>query len=173
MISYSRCIAVDVETSGLSALRGGRVIEVGAVVVERNEIFDELGILIDTGAPIQNGAYRVHGISEKMLFGQPSPEDAWARFREFVGNAPLVAHNASFDRSFISYELALLGILLPNRWHCTMRLARQKLPQLVNHKLEAVYRHLFGSLPSQIQRHRALDDARLAARIWLELNGDN
>ena len=63
----------------------------------------------------------------------------------------------------------MVGLLLPNQWHCTLRLARKKLSELPNHRLDTVYRYLFGGLPAGIQRHRALDDARMAARIWIEL----
>jgi DNA polymerase-3 subunit epsilon len=165
----SRSVVVDVETSGMSAGNGGRVIEVGAVLLEGSSIVAEFNTLIDSGAAIHFGAYRVHGISEEMLRGKPLPEDVWDRFRKFVGAADLVAHNASFDSSFIRHELGLLGYDLPNNWHCTVRLARQKLPHLHNHKLETVYRHLFGTLPPAVQRHRALDDAKLAAGIWMRL----
>ncbi len=171
MSNGTRYIAVDVETCGLPAQRGGRVIEVGAVVLEGGVIVAEMNSLIDTGASIQYRAYQVHGISEEMLYGEPSPEDVWSSFREFVGDAPLIAHNAPFDSAFIRNELGLLGCVFPNHWHCTVRLARQKLPQLHNHKLDTVYRHLFGALPKTVQRHRALDDARLAARIWVALTG--
>lgn len=169
MNNSSRYIAVDVETSGLSVQRGGRVIEVGAVAIESGVIVAEMDTLIDTGASISYGAFLVHGISEGMLSGQGAPADVWSSFREFAGDAPLVAHNAPFDSGFIRHELALLGYRLPNQWHCTVRLARQKLPQLPNHKLDTVYRYLFGALPKSVQRHRALDDARLAARIWVVL----
>ena len=160
---------MDVETSGMSVKRGGRVIEVGAVAVVKGVIVDEFDTLIDTGTAISYGAYQVHGITEDLLRGKPQPEEVWAGFREFAGNAPLVAHNSSFDSTFIRYELGMVGVDLPNQWHCTVRLARQKLPQLPNHKLDTVYRYLFGALPSSVQRHRALDDARLAARIWMAL----
>lgn len=164
-----RTIVVDVETSGLSVQRGGRVIEVGAMVLENGIVVAELDTLIDTGVVISYGAYRVHGISEAMLYGKPSPEDVWDSFRDFVGDAELVAHNAPFDSAFIRHELGLLGIGLPNTWHCTVRLARRHLPHLPNHKLDTVYRHLFGEMPASVQRHRALDDARLAARIWVAM----
>ncbi|MBV5339473.1 MAG: 3'-5' exonuclease [Deltaproteobacteria bacterium] len=165
----SRYIAVDVETSGLSVQRGGRVIEIGAVVLQGGVIVAEFGSQIDTGASISYGAFLVHGISEGMLSGQAAPEHVWSSFLKFAGDAPLVAHNAPFDSGFIRHELVLLGCELPNQWHCTVRLARQKLPQLPNHKLDTVYRYLFGGLPKSVQRHRALDDARLAARIWARL----
>ena len=164
-----RKVVVDVETTGLSVQRGGRVIEIGAVVIEAGRIVAELGTLIDTGAEISYGAFRVHGISGEMLSGQPEPEEVWSSFREFVGDAELIAHNAPFDSAFVRHELALLGHGLTNQWHCTVRLARKRLPQLYNHKLDTVYRHLCGEFPHSLQRHRALDDARLTARIWIEL----
>lgn len=168
-----RTVIVDVETTGLSTARGGRVIEIGAVAVVDGVIVDEISSLIDTGAPISYGAYLVHGISEEMLSGQPTPENVWSQFHDFAAAAPLVAHNAPFDSSYIRHELALIGHGLPNNWHCTVRLARKKLPHLPNHKLDTVYRNLFGSLPSSVQRHRALDDARMAAMIWMKLCGDH
>lgn len=165
-----RIVIVDVETTGLSVQRGGRVIEVGAVAVENGIVVAELDTLIDSGSAISYGAYRVHGISEAMLYGKPQPDQVWSRFREFIGGSLLVAHNAPFDSAFIRHEFALLGHALPNSWHCTVSLARRHLPQLSNHKLDTVYCYLFGELPAALQRHRALDDARMAAQIWLELN---
>lgn len=65
--SGQRLVVVDVETTGLPASQGGRVIEVGLVVVENGRLAFEYGTLIDSGAAISHGAYRVHGISEGML----------------------------------------------------------------------------------------------------------
>ena len=166
-----RTVIIDVETTGMSVKRGGRVIEVGAVALVGNIIVAELDTLIDTGAAISYGAYQVHGISQEMLRGKPQPDDVWNSFLEFVGDALLVAHNAPFDSSFVRNEVSLVGKTITNNWDCTVRLARRHLPHLLNHKLDTVYRHLFGSLPASVQRHRALDDARLAARIWVELRG--
>jgi len=164
-----RQVVIDVETTGLGVQNGGRVIEIGAVAIEEGIIIAEMGSLIDTGAAINYFAYRVHGISEEMLIGKPSPVEVWSSFREFVGPAELIAHNSPFDSAFVRHEMLLLGQSFTNHWHCTVRLARKRLPQLPNHKLDTVYRHLFGETPDSFQRHRALDDARLAARIWLEL----
>ena len=167
----SLTVVVDVETTGHSVQRGGRVIEVGAVVMENRIIVGEFDTLICTGATVSYGAFRVHGISAEMLQGKPSPEDVWEKFRDFVGDAELVAHHAQFDSAFIRNELARLNLWLPNPWHCTVRLARQRLPQLHNHKLDTVHHYLFGALPEAVKRHRALDDARMAAQIWVELMG--
>jgi len=165
----NRIVIVDTETTGLSVKNGGRVIEIGAVVLENGLIVAELTTLINTGAVISYGAFRVHGISQQMLTDKPTPEDVWPEFVEFVGDSPLVAHNAPFDRAFVQHELCLLGLPTANNWHCTLMHARRKLPRLSNHRLETVYSHLFGGLPKDVQRHRALDDARMAARVWMEL----
>ena len=170
MDQMARHIVIDVETTGLSVHHGGRVIEVGAVAVEQGAITTELETLIDTGAAISYSAWRVHGISEAMLTGKPTPLDVWPQLLDFIGNADLVAHNASFDSAFVRHELALLGYGLTNRWHCTVRLARKNLPDLPNHKLDTVYRYLFGEIPAGVNRHRALDDARMAAMIWMKLS---
>ena len=164
-----RIVVIDTETTGLSVKNGGRVIEIGAVVVENGQIVAELATLINTGAPISYGAFRVHGISQTMLAGKPKPEEVWPWFLQFAGASPLVAHNAPFDKAFVLHELGLIGVNVHNPWHCTVRLARKKLPRLPNHKLETVYRCLFGELPQDVQRHRALDDARMAAQVWVAL----
>jgi DNA polymerase III subunit epsilon len=166
-----RLVVVDVETTGLSAARGGRVIEVGAVMLENGIVAAELDTLIRVDASISYGAFRVHGITGEMLAGKPIPSEVWPLFMEFIGGSPLIAHNAPFDSAFIRNELAQLGISLANRWHCTVRKSRRLLPQLPNHRLDTVYRHLFGAIPTGMRRHRALDDARLAAAIWLALEG--
>jgi DNA polymerase III subunit epsilon len=165
----NRLIVVDVETTGLSVARGGRVIELGAVAVEEGAIAAELDTLICVDAPISYGAFRVHGISREMLSEKPGPEEVWPWFLKFVGMSPLVAHNSAFDSAFIRKELSLLGLSLDNRWHCTVRKSRRVLPHLPDHRLDTVYRHLFGNLPKDLRRHRALDDARMTARVWLAM----
>ena len=165
----TRYVAVDVETTGLSTQRGGRVIELGAVAVEHGNVVAEFETLINVDAAISYGAWRVHGISKQMLAGKPVPAVFWPDFHTFVADAGLVAHNAPFDSAFVRHELGLLGFGLPNQWHCTVRLARRLLLQLPNYKLDTVYRYLFGSLPRGVNRHRALDDARMAARVWVAL----
>ncbi|MFH1851672.1 MAG: 3'-5' exonuclease [Candidatus Neomarinimicrobiota bacterium] len=162
--------AIDVETSGLNPA-GDRVIEYGAVKIQRGEISAEATTLIDVPCCIHPQAQRTHGIDATMLVGQPGPEAAWREFLEFIGKAPLIAHNAPFDIRFISAELSRLGIGLLNKSICTLRLTRRRYPRLNNHKLETVARHVLGEIPADCHRHRALGDARLVARLWLALEG--
>lgn len=166
----SRHVVVDVETSGLSPQRGARVIEVGAVALARGEVVDEFSSLIRVGCTIHPAAGSVHGITAAMLRGAPGPEKVWRDFLAFVGRSVLIAHNAPFDLRFIRHELALLGLPLANRSHCTLRLSRSRFPHLLSHRLEALARHLLGGVPDECRLHRALGDARLTARVWLAMN---
>jgi DNA polymerase-3 subunit epsilon len=163
-------VAFDVETTGLSPLQGHRVVEIGAVRMNSGMITSEFHSLIDCGCTISKAIQRITGINDDMLRGQPSPDVVFKNFQRFIGKAVLVAHNARFDRSFLQYEFGRLGWTLSNRTRCTLALSRRKLPRLSNHKLVTVARHLFGELAPGVQLHRALDDARLAAKIWMALN---
>lgn len=165
----SRFIAIDVETTGLSPTRGDRVIELGAVVCNGDTICEEFHSLICVKKQIHWAAQQVHGITYEMLAGKPTADEIMPRFREFIKNSTLVAHNARFDMGFISNEFLQLGMGLSNPYHCTLDLSRRLYPKLRNHKLETVYRHLFGRMPVDGQTHRALDDARLVARMWMEM----
>ena len=167
--STNRYVALDVETTGFSPKNGDRVIEIGAVAIEDRCIIAEFSSLIDVDKRIPWQVQQVHGITNKMLSGEPKPDEVLPEFYEFITGSILVAHNASFDISFLKHEFALLGMSLNNRSLCTLKMSRNLYPHLPNHKLETVSRYLFGRSANQMQRHRALDDAKLAAMIWLEM----
>lgn len=162
-------VVFDTETTGLSPRYGHRIIEIGAVKLVNAEIVEQFSSLINTSVPIPPDAQAVHGISKAMLRGQPDALQVFSEFREFIGDSPLVAHNAAFDMRFLRAEFEQLGYQLPNHSHCTLKLMRKKYPRLNSYKLEAVFRYLFGDLNNNVQCHRALDDAMLAARVWLRL----
>ena len=112
---------------------------------------------------------KVHGITNEMLDGEPKPDEVLPEFYKFIAGSILVAHNASFDIGFLRHEFALLGMSLNNRSLCTLKMSRKLYPHLPNHKLETVSRYLLGKSCEQMQMHRALDDAKLAGMIWLEM----
>ncbi|NOY13046.1 MAG: 3'-5' exonuclease [Deltaproteobacteria bacterium] len=162
-------IVFDTETTGLSPRYGHRIIEIGAVKLSGETIVDEFHSLIDAGVVISPQAQAVHGISRAMLRGQPRPEEVFFDFHNFIGQSLLVAHNAPFDLRFLRAEFGLLGFGLANQVECTLKLSRKYLSDLSNYRLETVYRHLGGVVDDSVQRHRALDDARMAAFVWLGL----
>ena len=164
-------VVVDLETTGFSPFRGDRVIEVGAVAIEHGEITGEYSTLVQAPRPIPAQATRLHGITAGMLIGQPGPEVIFPALRDFLGDRTIVAHNAAFDLPFLQHEFRRLGLSLLNRHVCTLELSRRCLPDLENHRLPTVARHLFGDLPEGMKLHRALDDARLTARVWLAMGG--
>lgn len=157
------------ETTGFSPENGDRVIEIGAVAIEDQRIVAEFSSLVDAGKMIPWQVQQVHGITNEMLKGQPKPDEVLPEFYNFIAGSILVAHNASFDIRFLKHEFALLGMSLNNRSLCTLNMSRKRYPHLPNHKLETVGRYLLGQSCKQMQMHRALDDDRLAAMIWLEM----
>jgi len=159
---------IDVETTGFSPDRGDRIIEVGAVILEGGLAVDEFHSLVDPGRRISFQAQQVNGITEEMLEGQPTPTQVFPLLHEFIRGAVLVAHNAGFDLSFLRHEFARLGLACNHRHICTLELSRLRYPQLRNHKLETVFRHVAGSCAER-QQHRALADARMVAAIWLAM----
>ncbi|MFN2258106.1 MAG: PolC-type DNA polymerase III [Desulfuromonadaceae bacterium] len=168
LLSSLPVVVLDVETTGISAAKGERVIEIGAVRVVEGELEECFSSLVATPRPISPGALVVHKITPAMLVGQPLPEDVFSDFARFIGTDILVAHNAGFDMRFLEAEFARLGQRLTNSHYCTLKLSRLCYPDLRSHKLEVLGRYLFGDLPG-IRHHRALDDAELAARVMLRI----
>jgi DNA polymerase III epsilon subunit family exonuclease len=154
----SRYIVFDVETTGLRLWRNDRIIEIGGVAVIGDRIGEEFCTLIDSDKPVTKAAQKVHGITREMLVGQPRAEEALTAFRQFVANSTLVAHNADFDIGF-----------LRNRHICTLKLSRKLFPGLRDYRLETVAKHILGIEVGKERLHRALDDARLTARIWQKM----
>jgi DNA polymerase III epsilon subunit len=165
----SRYAVFDVETTGLRLLRNDRIIEIGAIAVTGNNIGEEFHTLIDADKPITKAAREIHGITKEMLAGQPKAEQALRAFQQFIGNSTLVAHNADFDIGFLGFEYSRIGQGLRNRHICTLKLTRKLYPGLPNYRLETVAKHILGIEIDKDRLHRALDDARLAARIWLKM----
>ena len=164
-----RHVVVDLETTGLSPRQGHRIIEIGAVAVEDGAIADEFTTLVDPGVPIPLTVQAIHGITADMLEGEPKTEEALRRFSSFIGDSPLIAHNAAFEITFLRHEFARLKMGFPNRHVCTLEMSRSRLPRLPDYTLETVYLHLFPDADFLRQSHRALDDARMTARIWIAM----
>lgn len=169
-----REIVLDVETTGLSPRQGHRIIEIACVEIED---FLPTGrhfhAYVHPERDIDPDAERVHGISLAFLEGKPRFADpvVAAALAEFVGEATLVAHNAGFDREFVNHELTLAGhpILPEPRWIDTLALAQRRFPGMHN-SLDALCKRFKVSLADR-EKHGALVDARLLARVYFELQG--
>ena len=121
----NRYVVFDVETTGLYPQRGARIIEIGAVCLKNVHIVAEFSSLIDCGCIIPDRVRAIHGTTNGMLVGQPSAEEVFGWFLDFVSDGVLVAHNAEFDVRFLRYELGRLGRGLPNRYICTLKLSKK------------------------------------------------
>src|SRR5438045_901848 len=153
---------VDVETTGLSALAGDRICEVAVVVAKNGQIAEQFQTLINPGRPISYGAAAVNGISNSMVRNAPTFRSIAASLVEILDGAVLVAHNASFDLSFISTELRAAGYEPPsNPVVDTLALARRNY-SFASNRLGNVAR----SLGIQTQGlHRALADATITWHV--------
>jgi len=156
----------DLETTGLDPKRGHRVIELAAIAMDQGIITMEYQSFVRTDRQIPKQATEIHGITNEMLSDQPTPGSIYPAFEEIVKGKTLVAHNAKFDMAFLRMEFARMGMQLDNPSICTLEMSRKRVPHLPNHKLGTVYRYLTGKAVTDIQQHRALDDARMVAAIW-------
>jgi DNA polymerase III epsilon subunit len=163
-----RTVVFDVETTGLFPDHGDRVIEIGAVELRDGRVVDEFESLINVDQPIHPMAQKIHGITKEMLEGKPSASMIVPKFHKFIMNSVLVAHNANYDMRFIGNEFAMMGLLFNNVYFCTMSLGRSIYPELHGHDLESLYLHFYKRPPKRL--HRALDDARTTAKIWLKMD---
>ncbi|HTR17641.1 MAG TPA: DNA polymerase III subunit epsilon [Acetobacteraceae bacterium] len=168
----SRSILFDTETTGLDPAKGDRVIEIAALELVRDLPTGQFfHTLIDPERDVPEEATRVHGFSRGDLIGKPKFRDIADDFLAFIGDDPLVAHNAVFDFTFIDAELTRLGLptLPPGRMIDTLALAKQRFPGMPN-SLDALCRRFSIDL-SERTSHNALLDCRLLAQVYIELTG--
>jgi DNA polymerase-3 subunit epsilon len=168
----AREIVLDTETTGFDPKTGDRLIEVGCI-----EIFDLLPTgrtfhrLVNPERLIPPDAIRVHGITDDKVKDAPKFHEIVEDLKEFVGDAPLIAHNAQFDRNFIDHEFRTCGqtVIEEGRWIDTLQLAQKRFPGMPN-SLDALCKRFKVSLADRTF-HGALIDARLLAEVYLELRG--
>jgi DNA polymerase-3 subunit epsilon len=166
-----REVVLDTETTGLDPADGHRIIEIGCV-----ELLDHL----PTGITFQRylnperlvgESERIHGIADSYLADQPLFAYVADELLEFLGDAPLIIHNAAFDMKFLNFELRRIARpTLPfARAIDTIEIAKAKLPG-ARYSLDELCRRFGVDLSSRV-RHGALLDAQLTAQIYLELAG--
>ncbi|MCG8484548.1 MAG: PolC-type DNA polymerase III [Clostridia bacterium] len=161
----SEYIVFDLETTGLSS-RNDEIIEIGAVKVKDRQITDVFQTLIRPNKNISLEITRLTGISNEMVQAQPPIEEVFHDFMAFIGDLPLVAHNAAFDVAFLKEACSKFGSILTNDAIDTIKLAKILLPDLKKYKLNVVASHLKISMKNH---HRADDDAKTAAQILIKL----
>ena len=157
-------VVFDLETTGFSSAKD-KIIEIGAVKVENGEITDKYSTFVNPKIPIPFRITQLTSITDEMVMESPEIETILPQFLKFAGDAVLVAHNASFDVSFIEENCRQQGIEPDFTSVDTVGLARVLLPTLSKFKLNVVAKALNIS---QEHHHRAVDDARVTAEIYVK-----
>jgi len=157
-------VVFDIETTGLSAIKD-RITEIGAVKIKNGQLVDRFSELINPEMPIPENIVKLTGITNSMVRDKETIREILPRFLQFVGDAPLIAHNASFDTGFIRVKAKELGREVNNIVIDTLQLSRLLLTGLKRHKLNLVCEYLGISLENH---HRAADDAEATAEIMLK-----
>ncbi|PYS76426.1 MAG: hypothetical protein DMF66_14815 [Acidobacteria bacterium] len=166
-LSEADFVVFDIETTG-PKMPPSRIMEIGATRVRAGRIVAEFQTLVNPRTPIPPFIAGLTGIRDEMVARAPTFEEVAADWLRFAGTAVLVAHNAVFDVRFINHEIASVfpGRRMMNSHLCTVSLARRLLPELKSFRLVALAEHF--SVPHR-KRHRAGDDARATARVFLRL----
>jgi DNA polymerase-3 subunit epsilon len=167
-----REIVLDTETTGLSPDQGHRVVELGCVeLLNRIPTGATFHVYLNPDRDMPAEAFAVHGLSAEFLKDKPRFADVADDFLAFIGDAPLVAHNAGFDYGFICHELkrAARAELSRDRVVDTLMLARRR-HSAGPYSLDALCGR-YGIDNSRRTKHGALLDAEILAEVYLELIG--
>ena len=167
-----REIVFDTETTGLNPAMGDRMVEIGCVeIFNRVETGRHFHAYFNPERDMPFEAEAVHGLSTIFLSDKPCFPDKAEELLAFIEDSPLVAHNASFDFSFLNFELQRCGrsAVCTSRMIDTLAIARTKHPG-GKHSLDALCMR-FGVDRSHRVKHGALLDAQLLAQVYVELTG--
>jgi len=165
------CLAViDFETTGAAPAQGARATEVAICLLEGGRIVDRYASLMNAGVHIPSFITQLTGITNAMVAAAPPADAVMREVAAFVGQRPMVAHNAAFDRQFWRSELAHCGLTTANDFACTLLLSRRLYPDAPNHKLGTLAQ--WFDLPVSGRAHRALADAEVAAHLMARMQHD-
>lgn len=167
-----REIVFDTETTGLNPLGGDRVVEIGCIeLIDYVPTGENFHVYLNPERDMPDAAFRVHGLSNEFLRDKPRFVDIADDFEAFIGDAKLIAHNASFDLGFLNAELSRIGReeIISTRIIDTLVIARRKFPFGPNN-LDALCQRLQID-NSRRTKHGALLDAEILAEVYIELLG--
>lgn len=169
-----RQIILDTETTGIGPESGHRIIEIGCVeMIDRQFTGRHYHVYLNPEREVDEGAFRVHGISFEFLQDKPLFAEIVAEFMAFIQGAELIIHNAPFDLGFLNHELKLLQRKETIQQHCkifdTLDFARKKHPGQKNNLDALCKRYEIDN--SNRQLHGALLDAEILGWVYLAMTG--
>ena len=167
-IKLAEFVIFDVETTGLSPVDGDRIVEIAAVKIKGAVVVDKFYSLVNPQRSMPSHATLVNNITGEMLVDAPVAADVLPQMINFIGGACVAGHNVRFDLNFLCYELAMIGRRLNDQTPAvdTLKMARDLLPYLSNHKLAYLARSL-GVVVDQT--HRAMADVEITVSVFLRL----
>ncbi len=157
-------VVFDIETTGFSPV-ANRIIEIGAVKVDKGQVVDRFSVFVNPEVPIPFEIEKLTGINDSMVMEAETIETILPQFLDFVGDAVLVAHNANFDVSFIKENAKRQQLPVDFTYVDTVGIARMLLTGQAKYTLDAVAKTLKISLENH---HRAVDDAECTAEIFMK-----
>lgn len=163
-------IVIDFETTGLSPAKGARATEVAAVRLVNDQIVDNFHSLINPEMHIPANIERLTGITNAMVKNAPLSMTVMQKLSIFINGAPLVAHNARFDRDFLRAEYDRVKLLDAPPFVCSLTLAKRVYPRAPSYKLQALLE--YADIPHSGRFHRALSDAMATANLWVQMKRD-
>lgn len=166
----SSLAVIDFETTGATPAHGARATEVAICLLEGGRIVDRFASLMNAGVRIPSFITQLTGITNDMIATAPPADAVMREAAAFVGERPMVAHNAAFDRQFWRSELAHCGLQATQEFACTLLLSRRLYPDAPNHKLGTLAE--WFDLPVSGRAHRALADAEVAAHLLARMQRD-
>lgn len=163
-------VVFDLETTGAKA-PPCRITEIGAYRVRNGKVEEEFHRLVNPEMSIPPFIISLTGISNDMVKNAPKFAEIASDLMDFIGDSVLVAHNAQFDMGFLNHEIGMVyeDYRIGNPSLCTVHLSRKLLPDIENHKLKTVANYFSIEL---LNHHRATDDARATAHIFVNLLKD-
>ncbi len=163
----TREIVLDTETTGLTS--SDRIIEIGCVELNDKILTGKTyQQYINPKCDINPYAQKVHGLSSSFLADKPTFAEIADEFLDFIGDANLVIHNASFDMRFLNSEMQLCNRQrLGNSTTDTVAMARRKYPHMENHKLDTLCSEF--SIHADRDLHGGLIDAQLLAQVYIRM----
>jgi DNA polymerase III subunit epsilon len=160
-------VVLDFETTGLRPDHGDRITEVAALRMRNGVAVARYESLVNCQRRLPNHIRAFTGINQHMVDHAPASEQVLAELLDFIGNDPVISHNAAFDQGFLDCECERLGLQRRGEdFICTVQLSRRLLPELDSHSLHALVRHFHLTAPTQ---HRAGADAEATAQVLLQL----
>lgn len=170
MLQLPPITVFDLETTGLDAKRGHRIVEIAGVRIENGRVLKESAFtsLVNPERLIPADARNINKISDSEAAAAPTIDQVLPKFLEFARGSFLVGHNAEFDMGFLHCEKEFCwGYVELPECFCTMRLSQALFPQEFRHSLDMVAKRFNLTLP--LERHRALPDVLLTAEALLKM----